>query len=499
MTKSDSSDAPSQAHPRRLTKVTLPESSSKRKRQATSSEYEPDSDPDVATERRRRESINKQRGDRPYQAILHEVEVSAQRLARVTTVSNDSTFTSLSQQLYRRQWRRPRVTPDVATTTITEEVHVIVSLTVQSVQVAVKTPILTESVTITPTTIQTSTIPTSIPTTTRQHISEPFPKLDFTYGFDFDEIFTFPTHQAKASSSREPDPRDTRITTLETQVASLLEMLRKSREESDKQQRQINSLIDEVAALKKQWAADKKQCFEHDTMVKLVCDMAKTLAAQGESLKELLEKQPPKPSSEEACHLVDLTKGDDQEKDPEAGPSGSEQQSLDLAIIPISTMSMAEGESTQNEGGGDASGGSKGKSVADVLKDLSDDASNDVILFLEPDYSKEAHIEALCNLEEGEIDYSDDWDEEDDDVVIEVPKGDGEGEYEFEDEEIFEVASFENHLDTGSVEPTSTVEVSTEASPADPTPMDPEAQKDKHMAASSLKDPAPDWQKTSII
>ncbi|KAI3784154.1 hypothetical protein L1987_43248 [Smallanthus sonchifolius] len=266
---SDSDDAPSQAHPRRLTKMTLPGSSSKRKRQETSSEYEPDSDSDASIQRRRRESINKQRGDRAQQTIL-----------------------------LRRQRRRPRVTPDVATTAITEEVPVIVSLPVPSVQVAVTTPILTESVTITPTTIQTTTIPTSIPITTLQHISEPFHELDFTHGFYFDEIFTFPNHQAEASSSKGPDPRDTQITTLETQVTSLLET----------------------------WAADDKQWLDHDTMVKLVCDMAKTLASHGEKLKELLEKQPPKPSSEVACHLVDLTKGDDQDKDPEVGLSGSEQQ-----------------------------------------------------------------------------------------------------------------------------------------------------------------------------
>ncbi|KAI3762769.1 hypothetical protein L1987_53210 [Smallanthus sonchifolius] len=36
----------------RLTKVTLPESSSKRKRQETSSEYEPDSDSDAAIQRK---------------------------------------------------------------------------------------------------------------------------------------------------------------------------------------------------------------------------------------------------------------------------------------------------------------------------------------------------------------------------------------------------------------------------------------------------------------
>ncbi|KAI3825658.1 hypothetical protein L1987_07194 [Smallanthus sonchifolius] len=194
---SDSDDAPSQAHPRRLKKVTLPESSSKRKRQSTSSEYEPDSDSDAAIQRQIRESINKKRGDRQQQAIPREVEDSSQR-----------------------QRRKPQLTLDVAVTSIAEEVPVIVTLPLPSVHVA---------------------------------------------------------------------------------------------------------------------------------------------------------------------------------------------------------------------------------------------------------------IEALYNLEEGEIDSGDDWDE-DDDVVIEFPKGNGEGEYEFEDGEIFEVPSFESQLDTGSVEIANNVEASTEASPADPTPVDPEAQ-----------------------
>ncbi|KAI3797448.1 hypothetical protein L1987_32705 [Smallanthus sonchifolius] len=142
-----------------------------------------------------------------------------------------------------------------------------------------------------------------------------------------------------------------------------------------------------------------------------------------------------------ACH----------DKDPEAGTSGSEQQPSALAIVPISAVPMAEGESTQSEGGGDASGGNKGKSVAKVLKDLSEDLSDDTILLLEPNYSKEAHIDALCNLEGGEIDSDEDWDEEDEDIVFEVPKGDREVEYELEDGEIFEAPFFEIHLDTGMI------------------------------------------------
>ncbi|KAI3825109.1 hypothetical protein L1987_06585 [Smallanthus sonchifolius] len=362
---SDSDDAPSQAHLRRLTKVTFSESSSKRKRQETSSEYEPNSDSDAAIQRRRRESINKQCG------------IGRNKLS-----------------FMRRQRRRPRVTPEVAIAAITEEVPVIVSLPVPSVQVA---------------------------------------------GFDFDTIFSSPLHNAEASTSRNPDPDDTRITTLETQVAGLLETVQKSREESEAQRAQINSLVDEDVF-------------------------------RGEREKE--KEKASKSSGDEACHPVDLTKGDDKDKDHEVGSSGSEQQALE--IVPISVVPMAEGESTHQEAG-DASGGNKGKSVADVFKNLSDDVSDNVILFLEPGYSKEAQIEALCNLEEGEIDSGDDWDEEDDDVVIEVPKDDEEGEYEFEDGEIFEVPSFESHLHAGSVELASTVEASTEASPTDPTPMDPEA------------------------
>ncbi|KAI3827708.1 hypothetical protein L1987_01791 [Smallanthus sonchifolius] len=195
-----------QAHPRRLANVTLPESSSKRKRQSTSSEYEPDSDSDVAIQRRRRESINKQRGDRQQQAIPHE--------------------------LYRRQWRRPQVTPDVAVTDITEEVPVIVTLPVPSVQVAMTNPILTESVTITPSITPTTTIPSTIPTATIEHISQPYNFGDFSHGFDFDMLFSSPFHNAEASTSRNPDPNDARIATLETQVDGLLETVRKSREES---------------------------------------------------------------------------------------------------------------------------------------------------------------------------------------------------------------------------------------------------------------------------
>ncbi|KAI3776075.1 hypothetical protein L1987_45836 [Smallanthus sonchifolius] len=392
---SDSDDAPSQAHPRRLTKVTLPESSSKRKLQSTSSEYEPDSDSD---------------------ALYKHVEVSAQRQVHVSAASTDSASTSPSQQLYRRQRRRPQVTPDVAVTAITEEVSVIVTFPVPFVQVAVTTPILTEN------------------------------------------------HESN----------DARIDTLETQVDGLLETVRKSREESEAQQAQINLLVDEVTILRSQRTGTKErltnvmaqnelliktnnmilgyrtslevrfdmQRKEHEMMVKLVAEQTKKLAAQGEREKE--KEKASKSTGDEACHPVDLTMDDDKEKDPEVSSSGSEQQAL--AIVPISAVPMAGGSRLTRK------------------------------------------IEALCNIEEGEIDFGDYWDKEDDDVVIEVPKGDGEGEYEFEDGEIFEVPSFESHLDTGSVEPASTVEASTEASSADLTPVDLEVIKDKHMPASSSKD-----------
>ncbi|KAI3810675.1 hypothetical protein L1987_20297 [Smallanthus sonchifolius] len=521
-TESDSSDfddAPSQAHPWRTTKVTLPESSSKRKRQASSSEYEPDSDSDAAIQRQRRESIHKNRGDRQQQHIPSEVVVSPQQQVQVSAVSSDSASTPPSQQLYRRR-RRPQVQPDVAVTSVTEEVPAIVTLPITSAQVALTTPILTESVTITPCITPTTVITSTSPTTTIEPLSQPFNYGEFTQGFDFDTIFSSPIHNAEASSSRPPDPNDARIDVLETQVAGLLETIRKSKEESDTQQAQINSLVDEVRILRSQRMGTKErlknvmaqnellirtneiimghrsslelrfdtQQKEHELMVKLIADLTKKLDAQGEK-----EKEKEKTTGDEACHPVDLTKDDNKDKDPEAGPCGGEHQAL--AIMPISANPMAQGESTHQEGGDTSGGGDKGKSVADVLKDLSDDET----LYLEPDYSKEAQIDALFNLEEGEIDSGDDWDEDDEDVVIEVPKGDGEGDYELEDGEIFEFPSFEAQLDTGSVEHASNVEASTEASPVDPTPVDPKAPKEKDMPSTSSKGPAPVWQKTSII
>ncbi|KAI3821599.1 hypothetical protein L1987_09168 [Smallanthus sonchifolius] len=231
---------------------------------------------------------------------------------------------------------------------------------------------------------------------------------------------------------------------------------------------------------------------EHEMMVKLVADLSKKLVAQGEREKE--KEKPSKPRRDEACHPVYLTKDDDKDKDPEAGSSGSEQQ--DLAIVPVSAVPMAEGDSTHQDGGdASGSGGDKGKSAAEVLYDL----SNEVILLMEPDYSKEAQIDALSNLEEGEIVSDDEWDVDDEDVVVEFPKGDGEGVYELEDGEIFEAPS-----NTGSVEPVFVAEasgtaISTEASPTDPQPVDPEAWKNRYPQGWFTKDQAPVWQKTSII
>ncbi|KAI3827812.1 hypothetical protein L1987_01897 [Smallanthus sonchifolius] len=202
---SDSDDAPSQAHPRRMTKVTLPESSSKRKRQSTSSEYEPDYDSDAAIQRQRRESVNKCRGDRQQHTIPSEVEVSAQQ----------------------------QVQPDVVVTSITEEVPVIVTLPVTSILVTVTTPIFTESVTITPSITPTTIITSTNPSTTIEPISQPYNYGDFTQGLDFVTIFSSPLHNAEASTSRHHDPNYVRIETLETQVAALLETIWKSKEESD--------------------------------------------------------------------------------------------------------------------------------------------------------------------------------------------------------------------------------------------------------------------------
>ncbi|KAI3687114.1 hypothetical protein L1987_80805 [Smallanthus sonchifolius] len=407
---SDSDDAPSQAHPRKSAQVTLPASSSKRKRQSSSSEYEPTSDSDAALQRQRRESANKKRGDRQEVAIPRVVEIPTVQQVQAATDSPESESTPPAQQLYRRR-RRPLVQ------------------------------------------------------------GQPFNYGDFSQGFDFDTIFSSPIHNIEASSSWHSDPNEARINVLETQVAGMLRTIQKSKDESDAQQAQINSLADEVRILHSQRTGTNEQL------------------KNGEKEKEKENKS----TGAEPCHPVDLTKDDDKDKDPEAGPSGGEHQAL--AIVPISSIPMAEGESTQQEGGDTSGGGGdKGKSAADVLKYLSDDE----ILYLEPDYSKEAQIDALLNLEEGEIDSGDDWNDEDEDVVIEIPKGDGEGEYELEDGEIFEVPSLESLLETGSVDMESNVEATTEASPVDPTPVDPEAPKDKDMPSASSKGLAPVRQKTSI-
>ncbi|KAI3827764.1 hypothetical protein L1987_01847 [Smallanthus sonchifolius] len=219
---SDSDDSPSQVHPRRMAKVTLLESSSKR---SDSEATESDSDSDAAIQRQRRESIHKNRGDRQQPSIPSVVE--AQQKVQVLAASPNSASTPPSQQLY-------------------------LTLPTTTTQVAVTTPILTESVTITPTITPKNLVTSSIPTTTTEPLSQPFNYGDFTQGFDFDTIFSSPIHNVEASSSRHPDPNDARIDVLETQVAGLLKTIQKSKEESDSQQAQINSLIDEVTILRSQ-------------------------------------------------------------------------------------------------------------------------------------------------------------------------------------------------------------------------------------------------------
>ncbi|KAI3828030.1 hypothetical protein L1987_02120 [Smallanthus sonchifolius] len=220
---SDSDDAPSQAHPRRSVQVTLPESSSKRKRQSSSSEYEPDSDSDAALQRRRREKANKKRGDRQEVAIPMIEEIQTVQPVQVEAARPESESTTPARQLFRRR-RRPLVQADVVVTAVTEVNPVTVTLPTPTVQVTVTAPLLTESVTITPTI--TPIIISPIPTPTK----EPH-----------------------------PDPNDARIDVLETQVAELLKTIQNSKEESDAQQAQINSLANEVRILHSQRTGTNEQ------------------------------------------------------------------------------------------------------------------------------------------------------------------------------------------------------------------------------------------------
>ncbi|KAI3744851.1 hypothetical protein L1987_57947 [Smallanthus sonchifolius] len=144
---SDSDDAPSQAHPRRLAQVTLPASSSKRKRQSSSGEYEPTSDYDATLQRQRREKANKKRGDRQEVAIHNVVEILTVQQVQPAADSPPARFLSEStppaQQLYRRR-RRPQVQAEVVVTAVTEEIPMTVTLPTPTVPVTVTTPLLTE-------------------------------------------------------------------------------------------------------------------------------------------------------------------------------------------------------------------------------------------------------------------------------------------------------------------------------------------------------------------
>ncbi|KAI3811049.1 hypothetical protein L1987_20765 [Smallanthus sonchifolius] len=263
------------------------------KRQLSSSEYEPDSDSDAAIQRQRRESIHKNRGDRQQPFIPSVVE--AQQQVQVSAASPDSASTPPSHQLYRRR-RRPQVQSEVAVTSITAEIPVIVTLPTTTVQVAVTTPVLTESVTITPTITPTTLVTSSIPTTTTEPLSQPFNYGDFTQGFDFDTIFSSPTHNAEASSSRHPDPNDARIDVLETQVADLLETIRKLNQRTGTEERLKNvmapneiliktneMLLGHGSSLELRFDTQRK---EHELMVKLIANLTMKLDAQGEKDKE---------------------------------------------------------------------------------------------------------------------------------------------------------------------------------------------------------------------
>ncbi|KAI3668760.1 hypothetical protein L1987_88243 [Smallanthus sonchifolius] len=216
---SDSDDASSQVHPRRSAQVTLPESSSKRKRQSSSSEYEPDSDSDAALQRRRREKANKRAiGKRLLSPGLKRFRLCSQYKLKLPVQSQNlprqhgNYLQGGEGHWYKKMWQSRR------------HHH--------------------------PNHNSHHYIP--IPTPTKEPSGQPFNYGDFSQGFDFDTIFSSPIHNAEASSSRHPDPNDARIDVLETQVAELLKTIQKSKEESDAQQAQINSLADEVRILHSQ-------------------------------------------------------------------------------------------------------------------------------------------------------------------------------------------------------------------------------------------------------
>ncbi|KAI3742434.1 hypothetical protein L1987_60116 [Smallanthus sonchifolius] len=230
----------------------------------------------------------------------------------------------------------------------------------------------------------------------------------------------------------------------------------------------MNSLVDEVTRLRHQGEGNQEQLKRLLAKNEMLFKVNETILAHdklADQGKRVKDKQ--KSTRDEAFHPFDLTKDDDKDKDPEVDPSGSEHQAL--AIVPLTTVPTAQGESAQpGDASGSCGGSEHGKSAAEVLEVL----SNEVILLLEPDYSKAEQINALNNLEEGQIESDNEWDMNDEDVVVEFPKGDGEGTYDLEDGEIFEAPDFEaaivDSVEADNVAEASGAATSTETSPVDP-------------------------------
>ncbi|KAI3810896.1 hypothetical protein L1987_20531 [Smallanthus sonchifolius] len=150
----------------------------------------------------------------------------------------------------------------------------------------------TPSVVTTPITTQATTIPSTVPITTLHTITQPFTYGDFSQGFDFDDIFSSPIHgTGEASTSRDPDPSDARIAYLETQMASLLDTVNKSRSASEAQQVRINSLIDEVTHLRHQWTGTQEQLRSMREQAEMQLKVNESILAHRQSVEARLTLQ----------------------------------------------------------------------------------------------------------------------------------------------------------------------------------------------------------------
>ncbi|KAI3827678.1 hypothetical protein L1987_01759 [Smallanthus sonchifolius] len=268
-------------------------------------------------------------------------------------------------QLYSRRTRRA-ITPVIGPT-LQETTQVIVSLPATSIKITTATlPIMEKSIIVATTATTKSIFITSLPEVVTASTLPPMThSIEFGnmgHQFDLSELFAETIHETgEESTAREVDPREARISSLESQEGN------------------GNSNV--------------TQKDEHMLLVDIVTKLLNQLGSQGETSKK---------AEEEASHHVDLTGDKDPDKDPSVGPSGGAGGETQAVLATLSVTPAAQGESIQKEG--NSGGSDKGKSMAEIeegkieLGDEWDEEGDDVVI----EFPK-GDGEGVYELEDGEI------------------------------------------------------------------------------------------------